>query len=529
MTFTNYTLVKKSYLLILFAAITFTACKKEKENIVVQEERATIGKIFTQDEINEQSVQLNPSGYAPLTAYINLQTSTPTTAMVRVVGKNGASSDIVKNYTTASTSHQLPVMGLYADHQNVVELTLYDESGKTLGSSAIFVETGAISADMPGINIDVPAKGDASELRIVSYFGTSTSPGIHKPFIFDSYGDIRWYLDFTNHPQLNKLNFQDGVEKLANGNLYFGDFNSNLIYEVNFMGEVANTWELESLGFQFHHHILELPNGNFLITVTNNNINTVNDFIIEMDRNTKQVVTEWDLRQSLQPTRDAIWDRLDNWIHVNAVMYSPSDDCIVISGRNQGVMKLDRNNKVKWILTNHKGWATAGDGTDLTTKLLHPLDESNRKITDWRILNGLINHPSFEWIWYQHAPKLMPNGNILLFDNGDNRNYNGNGPESYSRAVEYAIDEENMTVKQMWQYGKQRGSATFSRIVSDVDYYPATNSVVFTPGACVNGGNAYGKIVEVDKATSAVLFEATINPPAATRVVTMHRSDKITF
>ena len=70
---------------------------------------------------------------------------------------------------------------------------------------------------------------------------------------------------------------------------------------------------------------------------------------------------------------------------------------------------------------------------------------------------------------------------MLVFDNGDNRHYQGQ--PVFSRAVEYLIDDDAMTVQQLWEYGRERGSTTYSAIVSDVDYHPKEDNVVFMPGA----------------------------------------------
>ena len=173
-----------------------------------------------------------------------------------------------------------------------------------------------------------------------------------------------------------------------------------------------------------------------------------------------------------------------------------------------------------YILAPHREWGTSGGGTDLTQFLLTPLDANNTPITDMDVLDGISNHPDFEWSWYQHSPILMPNGNLMVFDNGDNRNYTGAGP--YSRAVEYEIDETNKTIKQVWQYGKERGAETYSRIVSKVSYVADNNSILFTPGAATDGGTPGGKIVEVDYNSKSVLFEATIMPPNTVFNISFH-------
>jgi arylsulfate sulfotransferase len=174
----------------------------------------------------------------------------------------------------------------------------------------------------------------------------------------------------------------------------------------------------------------------------------------------------------------------------------------------------------------HRGWGTAGNGVDLNTKLLTPLDKDGNPISDPDVLDGAQNHPDFEWNWYQHAPKVMPDKTIILFDDGDKRNYAPAG--TYSRAVQYKIDEEAMTIQQLWQYGKERGPQTFSSFVSEVDYDQPTGRIVFSSGAINNDGPRHGKIIEIEENTSNVVFEATIVPPQTTGV-TFHRSQRLSL
>jgi arylsulfate sulfotransferase len=101
----------------------------------------------------------------------------------------------------------------------------------------------------------------APGMTLVSYFGYKDNPSPESPFIFDAFGDIRWYLDFKTSAVLNKLFFDDGMERLQNGDLYFGDISSNAIYEMDLQGNIIDTWTLP--GYQFHHNVQEKPNGNF--------------------------------------------------------------------------------------------------------------------------------------------------------------------------------------------------------------------------------------------------------------------------
>ena len=163
-------------------------------------------------------------------------------------------------------------------------------------------------------------------------------------------------------------------------------------------------------------------------------------------------------------------------------------------------------------------------GVALAPMLLTPLDAAGQSITDRLVLDGDATHPDFEWNWYQHAPKVLPNGHVLLFDNGDNRNF-VSGPR-YSRAVEFEINATRRTVRQVWAYGKSNGAATYSRIVSDVDFLPGANHVIVSPGAIVNGAGT-GKVIELDYPTQEVLFQATLTPPNTFFTITFHRTERL--
>ncbi len=476
--------------------------------------------------IQNDGVVAPSTPFAPLTAVIHVETSKPSKVSVMVAGKHGAASDVVKDFDAVGTTHDIPVLGLYAGFANTVQLVFKSETGGEYARKTYTIQTAPLpGGTFPQIRIDARQDGQyAPGMTLVSYFGYKASAFPQSPFIFDAWGDVRWYLDFSAHASFGNLFYDDGIERLKNGNFYFGDINSSSIYEIDHFGRIVNTWFLP--GYQFHHQVLEKPNGNFLVCASKAGDATTEDWILELDRTSKQIIRTWDLRASLQYGRRTLTNDAVDWIHVNAVAYDASDNTIIISGRTQGVVKLDEGNRVVWILSPHKGWGTSGNGVDLRTRLLQPIDANGDPIRDQSILDGNTSHADFEWNWYQHAPKLLPNGHLMLFDNGDNRNFGA--AAAYSRAVEYVIDKSSMTVKQVWTYGKERGAPTFSRIVSDVDFLPASNHVIWSPGA-ITSSTTYGKVIEVDYATKSVLFEATLTPPNAFFGITFHRTDRLSL
>ncbi|MDT0538934.1 aryl-sulfate sulfotransferase [Croceitalea sp. P059] len=509
--------MNRRYWVVLALFMFVLACSDD--NIV---DNMDPGPEIDSDIIEEINVQLNPSGYSPLTALLSLKTSEEVFVEVSVIGKNGNASTISNRFQQENTVFNLEILGLYANHLNELQVDLLDANGTSLETQTITIQTAPLIADLPQINIDVPSKSSSPEFNFVNYFGFNQNFRPQRPFIFDQFGEIRWYLNFISHPQLNNLFYDNGMTRLQNGNLLTGDGFTGNIHEIDMMGNLINTWSLQGNGF--HHHVIEKPNGNLLVTINDINKATVEDVIIEIDRSSGEFSNTWDLNNSLDNTRRAwptdLADLNFDWFHANAIEYSSTDDEIIISGRTQGIVKLSAENEVSYIVAPHKEWNTSGSGIELSQFLLTPLDAQNQEITDEDVLLGNTNHPDFEWSWYQHSPILMPNGNLMIFDNGDNRNYTNFGP--YSRAVEYEIDEVNKTIKQVWSYGKDRGEETYARIVSKVSYVSDNKSILFTPGSSVDNGTAAGKVVEVDYATKQVIFEATILPPSTVFNISFH-------
>ncbi|MEJ7740664.1 MAG: aryl-sulfate sulfotransferase [Chitinophagaceae bacterium] len=465
--------------------------------------------------ISQDEIKLNPTGFAPLSAVVNYSYPTVGKTKIIVFGKNGANSNIEHVFNDNGSSHSVPIIGLYPNYKNTVEILLTNDKGDSLAKAFINIQTGALPVGMPTSIITDSAQYANMEpgLNLVSSFSNSNP---YIPYMTDHYGDIRWLLDYTTHPDLDSLSYDDGISRLKNGNFYFGDETTSKIYEVDLLGKVVNSWGLS--GYIFHHEVQEKPNGNFLISATNpsststNGTLTIEDYVIEIDRRTGGIVYTWDLKESLDENRLVMYAEERDWMHINALFYDSSDNTIIVSGRMQGVVKLSYDNKVKWILGPHKDWGKNRRGENLNPFLLTPLDARGNKITDTLMLNGNKNHPDFEWSWFQHSPTLMPNGDLLLFDNGWRRNFNGADTDPYSRAVEYKIDPVKMTVRQVWQYGKERGIETYSRIVSNVQFLPKSNHVLFCPGFQVaNSRGKGGKVVEVDYATGKAVFQSSIS------------------
>lgn len=354
-------------------------------------------------------------------------------------------------------------------------------------------------------------------------------------FIVDTKGEVRWYfdsdklLDFGN---IYRTGIQMGFRQDNDGALAWGFGQRYVKYDL--MGRQIFDRQLPLAYNDFSHSLNNAQNGNYLLRVGSSNtkrpdgknVRTVRDTIVEVDKD-GYVVDDWRLYEIMDPYRaDAIMvldqgavclnvdasqaghtigadelAKLDennqfgdiagtgigrNWAHVNSVDYDPNDDSIVVSSRHQNAMvKIGRDKKIKWIVGPHKGW-----GEKFKKYLLQPVDSKGNKIVcedEYSKCPGYTNEKGgFDWTWTQHTAFIIDsktNKDILYlaaFDNGDSRGMEQPALSSmkYSRGVVYKIDQNKMTIEQVWEYGKQRGGDWFSAVTSLTEYHDDKDSLL---------------------------------------------------
>ncbi len=454
------------------------------------------------------AVKLNPYGISPLTAMLEITSKEPCTTTIKVLGE----SPIEQSFSEFSGTFGVPVVGLYPGIVNDVLVTLKYKDNVV--EDTIKITTSNIPNLFPSIKID---KIDRSKMESglhgcdLHFANHGTFKSI--PMIFDDQGIVRWYLDLSFAG-----NMVSQFHRLKDGTILMMDrFN---IYEFDMLGRALRKTQIDQ-NYGMHHDVVVLPNGDLLICVGKRDayididgekVLSDSDFIIHFDRKKSKIVKEWDLAKHLDVRRnDLNFLRKGDWLHMNGLSFNPQDSTIIVSGKNQGLVKISWNDDLKWILAPRRNWKKAGRNNDgkSTIPFLLTAKDVNGKTYSNEIQQGNKSAPDFDFSWGQHAPEILANGNLLVFDNGARRNINGEN--NYSRAVEYQINEDQKTVTQIWQYGKERGKEFYSLIVGDVDYLPQTKNILVTSGYIMPETNLFsGKIVEVDYQTGKEVFEATL-------------------
>ena len=414
--------------------------------------------------IDNPNVILNPYGNSPLTALIIFETKSKVSPKVTIEGKDELST--FTNTFSKGKKHYLPIYGLYADYDNEIIIE-YKENNK-LVKEKVKIKTEKLDKK---IVLPTSVKANKKKLNNDLYFYTPSSTGC--TVAYDVNGDVRWYL--TNYALWKIDRLENGhllvsTERLVNSPYYMTG-----LYEMDLLGKIYVEYSLEG---GYHHDYYEMENGNLLVASDDfyNEDGTVEDYIVELDRTTGEIVKRFDLKEilNMEDGKSENWSAYD-WFHNNSVWYDKKTNSITLSGRHQdAVINIDYNNgKLNWII---------GDPTNWSKKYQ-------------KYFFKPVGDAEFEWQWSQHAAMITPEGYVFILDNGNNKSKIEeeyvSASDSYTRGVMYKIDTKKMTIEQIWEYGKNRGSEFYSPYISDVDYIEKDHYIVHSGGIVyVNGKNS---------------------------------------
>ncbi len=537
--------------------------------VQVQASRLAVGLLFALAGCSRGSPELLRLEWTPGTnprcpLVLEGSVTTNRTARVRVHLDDGERPRTIERWQRAATEHELLVLGLRPATHYALVVELVDPDDPTLRSfSAPWTwTTPGLPAWFPPVHVTVsrPARMEP---------GFTLVPCVRWPdqgdvdrqrgalLALDEHGDIVWFYDAPHAISEAK--------RLSNGNLVYYHGTLGDVVELDPRGDVLRRWSTTRIPGKvlpegaipidagtLHHELRELPSGNFLTlstelrsfasypaSETDPNVppmpaSVVGDVILEF-RPDGTVVRRWPVLDLLDPYRigyesldSGFWQNvhagtpeapLRDWAHVNSVFHDERDDSFIVSSYHQdAVFKLDpTTGALRWILGFPTGW-----GERWQPLLLDPIGD------------GL-------YPFHQHAATVTPHGTLLLFDNGKYRALPPDpkvpAEQSFSRAVEFAIDEERGEFREVWSWGGRPDEHFFTPFLGETDWLPRTGHVLVTDGGRVRlpdgrpgfhpaQGRKWARIVEVTHDRPAeVVFEIVIDDPRCGW--TVYRSERL--
>lgn len=406
--------------------------------------------------IENPKVILNPYHISPLTAIVMFKTEEEESVKLTIIGKDEKTT--ISHSFKKNVNHILPIYGLYADYNNKVIIEVGDLKKE------LTIKTEPLPA---GFILPTNVYAKKELLTNDLYFVTIALKGYNAAY--DINGDVRWYLIGD---------YSWDIQRLKNGHIMIGSncpiaspyYTVGLI-EMDLTGKIYKEYVMAG---GYHHDVFEMEDGNLLVASNSFMKGTVEDHVILLNRKTGKIEKEWDLTKILpiNEGKSADWDEYD-WFHNNSVWYDKNNDAIILSGRHQdAVISINYDTgELNWIIGDNTNWSEK-----MQKYFFTPVSDN------------------FEWQWAQHAAMVLPNGDIFILDNGNNRSKIKeeyiDADDNYTRGVIYRINQDEMIIEQVWQYGKERGSNFYSPYISDVDYLKENHYLIHSGGIGKKDGKA---------------------------------------
>ncbi len=217
------------------------------------------------------------------------------------------------------------------------------------------------------------------------------------------------------------------VDSFYTGNGYTTDFHECILDEDN------SAW-LISYDNQYVDMSQIVPNGNPNAIVTG--------IIIQKIDENKNVVFQWRSWDHFNIT-DATHEDLTafniDYVHTNSIELDKDHNIIISSRHMDEITKINSE-------TGEIMWRFGG---------------LNNQFTFYNDSLGFS---------HQHAARVLPNGNLLLYDNG---NFH---PVPFSRAIEYDMDYNNMKAVKVWEYS--RTPSIFAFAMGNAQRLPNGNTLI---------------------------------------------------
>ncbi len=410
-----------------------------------------------------------------LSVYVSWKTATPATSAVEV-GQGGAYAHRFRDDKLV-TDHKVLVIGLLPDTEHTLRAVSVDGKGVTGRSAPQTYKPTPLPAHIPYGRVTIHDRRRAHAGWTLMSVNAAKRTGlvisqdadfIPTAVMYDMEGRPRWY----NAHTLGRI----GDVRLVDNHVLAQSMadvaaGQPSALELDLAGKTVWTGPPQPIGSahgHYHHQFEKLKSGRYLNLRSVMVGLVVGDKIQEIDKDHK-VTWSWNTFDFLRPDTNHHADDhgVFSWTHINAVWPDEASGTMLVNARNLSTVYKVRmsDGEILWR------FGSAGD---------------------------FAPDPNVKYPWFEqpHGLELLPNGNLIMYDNGLLT-------RGFSRAVEYALDEQTRTSRIVWQYrGGPRGEGRwFVNYWGDADRLPNGNTLI-TAGTWKQGHNS--RLVEVTQGGEVV-------------------------
>ena len=410
---------------------------------------------------------------------VSIQPSASTGAAARILYDGSPDAVLRVRYASADQSDSgatpwlkaaggsLPLLGLRPGTRYNVSLEVAGSTGSQESGRVVYDAT-PLPAGLAGIALRVVAGGPLSHGYSLANLTGADNHGY--AVAFDSAGVIRWYRDFGPRGTFE-------VKQQANGDItaFVGrsdGFNpvAGGYVEVTPSGDSVRTVMATGSPYTDPHELMSQFDASGVL---------VADYLSGYDIRTADRTADGGsvdaplaghqiLRMTSAGAVDTLLQGWSRWSVADIVV----QPVLVGDFDHPNSIDIDRDGT---LVVSYRDLSTIVKLDPRTHAILWQLGGRQNQFT-------MVNDP-LGGFWGQHDVRVLPNGHLLMFDNGWNH------PTPVSRAVEYALDLTRKTATMVWEY--RASPAIFTQFTGSAQRLSNGNTVI--------GFTTQRTLVEVDR------------------------------
>ncbi len=458
----------KLYLLVLIimalAIIVFLISEKQlfAETEVSSSQQVTESTIISENSVLNDLESYVPSEHSvenpyietdvykmnPLSAYVVIPIEGNASFSYTVLGKDETTDFSYSSDNYQSENLVIPIIGLYANYDNTVEITINYEDGTT-ETSQIVITTGDIKS-YSNATIETETYTDDAYTALDGGFTID-----NRCNGYDINGDIRINLEIED------LDWQgNGLRINEDGTFLMGTM--DYLYNISLTGKIFHEYQAPE-GYYMNHDYMSATNGQTYIILSPDEENMTyssggfknEGFLAVYETDVDELPTQiFDINElvadNLVNATSTFSSAQDELVHLNAITYDEGTDTIMLSSQSQNaIIAIDpTTGEMKWIIKDGDTVVTNSD------KVLTPIGDefiyangqhSINVTTDEKYDDG--NAETIEITVYDNEFCLDSYGNEILASS----TYEAYGADcayqDASSLLVYRIDPAAMTVE----------------------------------------------------------------------------------
>lgn len=423
--------------------------------------------------IENPFVAIDAYGANPLSAYVVFPIDEAATYSYTVVGK-----DDNTNYTQTSSVEQsdnmiIPIIGLYQDYNNTVEITV-DYTKGDYEQFAINLQTEKLDEGVM-LNVDVDTSASDEDTVASAYEGGFQF--ISSGDAYDSNGDIR--VNYSN----NKGGLAQPVHYNSNGT--FLTYKNGEVTSTDLTGRTLTEYTAPD-GLHPHHDAISASNGKVYALMTPNN--TYEEFE-ETGIYNEGIIAVYNEGEGDEPiltvdlSPDFVGNKVNNaptnqekgtdLLHLNSISYDEPTNTILVSSQSENmIIGLDADDlTVQWT-TADEAVGDAYEDLKLEWKEGHVHSNGQHNIQandDPKYDDG--DDSTIEMSLFSNYYCVDAEGNSVYATLSPDLTQEGCTDQSQSDVLIYRVDTKNKTVETLDQFGFDGYvSGTMSGWTQSLDY-----------------------------------------------------------